>query len=116
SDTTRFRSWTLDFDCLATAIAAQAAASVLTPQTVGSFALPLFLVNSTAFAVLVIIGVIRGSREQGFIATAAETLLRERSRQDRAIGEVRRGIARDMHDSLSHHLSVIATYSGALSV
>ena len=110
------RSWTLDFVCLATAIASQAAAYVLTPQTVGSFELPLFLVNSTAFAVLVIIGVIRGSREQGFIDTAAQTLLRERSLQDRAICEVRRVIARDMHDSLSHHLSVIATYSGALSV
>src|SRR5699024_8326085 len=69
------RSWTLDFVCLATAIASQAAAYVLTPQTVGSFELPLFLVNSTAFAVLVIIGAIRGSREQGFIDTAAQTLL-----------------------------------------
>src|SRR5699024_2741800 len=54
--------------------------------------------------------------EPACIDTAAQPLLRDRSRQDRAIGEVRRGIARDMHDSLSHHLSVIATYSGALSV
>lgn len=110
------RSWSLDFVGLATAVAAQSATYVLTPRAVGAFELPFFLVNSTVFAVLVVIGVIRGAREQGFIDAAAQTLLRERSRQDRAIAEVRRGIARDMHDSLSHHLSVIAMYSGALSV
>ena len=110
------RSWSLDFAVLVAAIAAQSSTYFLTPQAVGAFELPLFLVNGTVFAVLVIIGVIRGSREQGLIDTAAQTLLRERSRQDRAVAEVRRGIARDMHDSLSHHLSVIAMYSGALSV
>lgn len=110
------RSWTLDFAVLVAAILAQSSTYILTPQAVGAFELPLFLVNGTVYAVLVIIGVIRGSREQGLIDTAAQTLLRERSRQDRAIAEVRRGIARDMHDSLSHHLSVIAMYSGALSV
>ncbi|MGO2034863.1 MAG: sensor histidine kinase [Brevibacterium sp.] len=110
------RSWSLDFVCLAAAVAAQSTTYVLTPQAVGAFELPLFLVNGTVFAVLVVIGVIRGAREQGFIDSATQTLLRERSRQDRAIAEVRRGIARDMHDSLSHHLSVIAMYSGALSV
>src|SRR5699024_5642195 len=56
------------------------------------------------------------SREQGFIDTAAQTLLRERSRQRRAIAEGRRGIAPDMHRSLSHDLSATATYSGALAV
>lgn len=110
------RSWSLDFACLAAAVASQIMGYTLTPHAVGQFELPLFLVNGTVFAALVVTGVIRGSREQGLIDTAAQTLLRERSRQDRAVAEVRRGIARDMHDSLSHHLSVIAIYSGALSV
>lgn len=110
------RSWSLDFACLAAAIASQSMAYTLTPNVFGQFELPTFLVNGAVFAILVIIGVIRGAREQGLIDTAAQTLLRERSRQDRAVAEVRRGIARDMHDSLSHHLSVIAMYSGALSV
>lgn len=110
------RSWSLDFACLAAAILSQGMTYTLTPTVVGQFELPLFLVNGTVFAVIVVIGVIRGAREQGLIDTAAQTLLRERSRQDRAVAEVRRGIARDMHDSLSHHLSVIAMYSGALSV
>lgn len=110
------RSWSLDFACLAVAIASQSMAYTLTPNAFGQFELPIFLVNGAVFAILVVIGVIRGAREQGLIDTAAQTLLRERSRQDRAVAEVRRGIARDMHDSLSHHLSVIAMYSGALSV
>lgn len=110
------RSWTLDFGALAAAVAAQTATYFVTPQAAGAFELPLYVTSGIVFAVIVIIGVIRGSREQGFIDSAAQTLLRERSRQDRAIAEVRRGIARDMHDSLSHHLSVIAMYSGALSV
>lgn len=110
------RSWSLDFACLAAAVVSQSLAYTLTPNAFGQFDLPLFLVNGAAFAVLVVIGVIRGAREQGLIDSAAQTLLRERSRQDRAVAEVRRGIARDMHDSLSHHLSVIAMYSGALSV
>ena len=110
------RSWSLDFTCLAVAIIAQGLTYTLTPNAVGAFELPQFLVNGTLYAMIVVIGVIRGSREQGLIDTAAQTLLRERSRQDRAVAEVRRGIARDMHDSLSHHLSVIAMYSGALSV
>lgn len=110
------RSWSLDFTCLAAAIISQGLTYTLTPTAVGAFELPLFLVNGTVYAMIVVIGVIRGSREQGLIDTAAQTLLRERSRQDRAVAEVRRGIARDMHDSLSHHLSVIAMYSGALSV
>lgn len=110
------RSWSLDFTCLAAAIVAQGLTYTLTPTAVGAFELPLFLVNGTLYAMIVVIGVIRGAREQGLIDTAAQTLLRERSRQDRAVAEVRRGIARDMHDSLSHHLSVIAMYSGALSV
>lgn len=110
------RSWSLDFVCLAAAIIAQGLTYTLTPTAVGAFELPLFLVNGTLYAMIVVIGVIRGAREQGLIDTAAQTLLRERSRQDRAVAEVRRGIARDMHDSLSHHLSVIAMYSGALSV
>ena len=110
------RSWSLDFACLAAAVVSQSMAYTLTPNAVGQFELPIFLVNGTVFAMLVVIGVIRGSREQGLIDSAAQTLLRERSRQDRAVAEVRRGIARDMHDSLSHHLSVIAMYSGALSV
>src|SRR5690606_14967994 len=86
------------------------------PRAAGAFEIPIFVTSGIVFAIIVIIGVIRGAREQGFIDSAAQTLLRERSRQDRAIAEVRRGIARDMHDSLSHHLSVIAMYSGALSV
>ncbi|MDN6605073.1 sensor histidine kinase [Brevibacterium sp.] len=110
------RSWSLDFVCLAAAVLSQSMAYTLTPNAVGQFELPLFLVNGTVFAMLVVIGVIRGAREQGLIDSAAQTLLRERSRQDRAVAAVRRGIARDMHDSLSHHLSVIAMYSGALSV
>lgn len=110
------RSWALDFGALATAVIAQTAAYFLTPRAAGAFEVPLFVTNGVVFAVIVIVGVIRGAREQGFIDSAAQTLLRERSRQDRAIAEVRRGIARDMHDSLSHHLSVIAMYSGALSV
>ena len=110
------RSWSLDFACLAAAIVSQSMAYTLTPNAFGQFELPIFLVNGAAFAILVVIGVIRGAREQGLIDSAAQTLLRERSRQDRAVAEVRRGIARDMHDSLSHHLSVIAMYSGALSV
>ncbi|WP_240513550.1 sensor histidine kinase [Brevibacterium aurantiacum] len=110
------RSWSLDFTCLAAAIISQGLTYTLTPTAVGAFELPLFLVNGTVYAMIVVIGVIRGAREQGLIDTAAQTLLRERSRQDRAVAEVRRGIARDMHDSLSHHLSVIAMYSGALSV
>lgn len=110
------RSWALDFVALAAALAAFSATYVLTPQAAGVFDLPVFVVGGTIYAIIVIIGVIRGAREQGFIDSAAQTLLRERSRQDRAIAEVRRGIARDMHDSLSHHLSVIAMYSGALSV
>jgi signal transduction histidine kinase len=110
------RSWSLDFVALAAGILAQAATFFLTPQVAGSFELPYFVTGGVAYAVFVIIGVIRGARDQGFIDSAAQTLLRERSRQDRAIAEVRRGIARDMHDSLSHHLSVIAMYSGALSV
>ncbi|KHS51290.1 histidine kinase [Brevibacterium linens] len=110
------RSWALDFGALATAVVAQSTTYFLTPQATGAFEVPIFVTNGVVFAVIVIIGVIRGAREQGFIDSAAQTLLRERSRQDRAIAEVRRGIARDMHDSLSHHLSVIAMYSGALSV
>ena len=110
------RSWALDFVALAATLAAFSATYVLTPRAAGAFELPVFVVGGTLYAVIVIIGVIRGAREQGFIDSAAQTLLRERSRQDRAIAEVRRGIARDMHDSLSHHLSVIAMYSGALSV
>ena len=110
------RSWALDFVALAATLAAFSATYVLTPQAAGAFDLPVFVFGGTMYAVIVIIGVIRGAREQGFIDSAAQTLLRERSRQDRAIAEVRRGIARDMHDSLSHHLSVIAMYSGALSV
>lgn len=110
------RSWSLDFTGLAAAIISQSLTYTLTPTAVGAFELPLFLVNGTVYAMIVVIGVIRGSREQGLIDTASQTLLRERSRQDRAVAEVRRGIARDMHDSLSHHLSVIAMYSGALSV
>lgn len=110
------RSWALDFVGLAATLAAFSATYVLTPQAAGAFELPVFVFGGTMYAVVVIIGVIRGAREQGFIDSAAQTLLRERSRQDRAIAEVRRGIARDMHDSLSHHLSVIAMYSGALSV
>ena len=110
------RSWALDFLALAAALAALLSTYVLTPQAAGAFELPIFLFSSIVYAVIVAIGVIRGSREQGLIDSAAQTLLRERSRQDRAIAEVRRGIARDMHDSLSHHLSVIAMYSGALSV
>ncbi|WP_181274988.1 sensor histidine kinase [Brevibacterium oceani] len=110
------RSWALDFGALAAAVAGQTAAYVLTPQTAGAFEVPLFVTSGVIFAVIVIVGVICGAREQGFVDSAAQNLLRERSRQDRAIAEVRRGIARDMHDSLSHHLSVIAMYSGALSV
>ncbi|MGC2975268.1 sensor histidine kinase [Brevibacterium sp. FAM 25378] len=110
------RSWALDFGALAATLASFSATYILTPQAAGAFDLPVFVFGGTMYAVLVIIGVIRGSREQGIIDSAAQTLLRERSRQDRAIAEVRRGIARDMHDSLSHHLSVIAMYSGALSV
>jgi signal transduction histidine kinase len=110
------RSWFLDFAALAAAVLAQAATYFVTPQATGAFEFPIFITGGIIFAVIVIIGVIRGSREQGFIDSAAQTLLRERSRQDRAVAEVRRGIARDMHDSLSHHLSVIAMYSGALSV
>ena len=110
------RSWALDFGALAATLASFSATYILTPQAAGAFDLPVFVFGGTMYAVLVIIGVIRGSREQGVIDSAAQTLLRERSRQDRAIAEVRRGIARDMHDSLSHHLSVIAMYSGALSV
>ncbi|WP_169253430.1 histidine kinase [Brevibacterium sp. 'Marine'] len=110
------RSWALDFVALAATLAAFSATYVLTPQAAGAFDLPVFVFGGTMYAVIVIVGVIRGAREQGFIDSAAQTLLRERSRQDRAIAEVRRGIARDMHDSLSHHLSVIAMYSGALSV
>ncbi len=110
------RNWALDFGALAATLASFSATYILTPQAAGAFDLPVFVFGGTMYAVLVIIGVIRGSREQGFIDSAAQTLLRERSRQDRAIAEVRRGIARDMHDSLSHHLSVIAMYSGALSV
>ncbi|UVI35758.1 sensor histidine kinase [Brevibacterium spongiae] len=110
------RSWALDFVGLAATLAGFSATFVLTPRAAGAFDLPLFVVGGTLYAVIVIIGVIRGAREQGFIDSAAQNLLRERSRQDRAIAEVRRGIARDMHDSLSHHLSVIAMYSGALSV
>lgn len=110
------RSWALDFGGLAATLAGFSATYVLTPQAAGTFDLPVFVFGGTLYAVIVIIGVIRGAREQGFIDSAAQTLLRERSRQDRAIAEVRRGIARDMHDSLSHHLSVIAMYSGALSV
>ena len=110
------QSWLLSFGALLASILSQTAGYVLTPTAVGQFELPLFLVNGTVFAAFVVIGVIRGSREQRLIDTAAQTLLRERSRQDRAVAEVRRGIARDMHDSLSHHLSVIAMYSGALSV
>lgn len=110
------RSWALDFVALAATLAAFSATYVLTPQAAGAFELPVFVFGGTVYAIIVIVGVIRGAREQGFIDSAAQTLLRERSRQDRAIAEVRRGIARDMHDSLSHHLSVIAMYSGALSV
>ncbi|MDN5806179.1 MAG: histidine kinase [Brevibacterium sp.] len=110
------QSWLLSFGALLVSMLSQAAGYVLTPNAIGQFELPLFLVNGTVFAALVVIGVIRGAREQGLIDTAAQTLLRERSRQDRAVAEVRQGIARDMHDSLSHHLSVIAMYSGALSV
>ncbi|WP_166974503.1 sensor histidine kinase [Brevibacterium atlanticum] len=110
------RSWVLDFVALAATLASFSATYVLTPKAAGTFDLPVFVFGGVIYAVIVIIGVIRGSREQGFIDSAAQTLLRERSRQDRAIAEVRRGIARDMHDSLSHHLSVIAMYSGALSV
>lgn len=110
------RSWALDFAGLAAAVAAQTATYFLTPRAAGAFEISIVVTSGIVFAVIVIIGVIRGAREQGFIDSAAQTLLRERSRQDRAIAEVRRGIARDMHDSLSHHLSVIAMYSGALSV
>ncbi|TNM54097.1 histidine kinase [Brevibacterium sediminis] len=110
------RSWALDFAGLAAAVVAQTATYFLTPRAAGAFEIPIFVTSGIVFAITVIIGVIRGAREQGFIDSAAQTLLRERSRQDRAIAEVRRGIARDMHDSLSHHLSVIAMYSGALSV
>lgn len=110
------QSWLLSFATILAAMASQSLAYIITPYAVGEFELPVFLVSGTAFAVLVVIGVIRGAREQGLIDTAAQTLLRDRSRQDRAIAEVRRGIARDMHDSLSHHLSVIAMYAGALSV
>ncbi|MGO3024586.1 MAG: sensor histidine kinase [Brevibacterium sp.] len=110
------RSWALDFGALAATLASFSATYILTPQAAGAFDLPVFVFGGVIYAVFVIIGVIRGSREQGFIDSAAQTLLRGRSRQDRAIAEVRRGIARDMHDSLSHHLSVIAMYSGALSV
>lgn len=110
------RSWSLDFGVLFTALVAYMSASILTPRVAGAFELPIFVFGGVIYAVFVIIGLIRGAREQGFIDSAAQNLLRERSRQDRAIAEVRRGIARDMHDSLSHHLSVIAMYSGALSV
>lgn len=110
------RSWSLDFVALIAALAAFSSTFLLTPQAAGAFELPIFVFGGVIYAVFVIIGVIRGSREQGFIDSAAQNLLRGRSRQDRAIAEVRRGIARDMHDSLSHHLSVIAMYSGALSV
>ncbi|WP_339391229.1 sensor histidine kinase [Brevibacterium metallidurans] len=110
------RSWVLSGAALATATLALAASYVLTPVSLGGFDLPIFIVNSVFISILIVIGVIRGAREQGLIDTAAQTLLRDRSRQDRAIAEVRRSIARDMHDSLSHHLSVIAMYAGALSV
>lgn len=110
------RSWVLSGAVLATATLALAASYVLTPMSLGGFDLLIFIVNSVVISILIVIGVIRGAREQGLIDTAAQTLLRDRSRQDRAIAEVRRSIARDMHDSLSHHLSVIAMYAGALSV
>ncbi|MGN6033978.1 sensor histidine kinase [Brevibacterium casei] len=110
------RSWALCISALVVAMIAQFVAYLLTPESAGSFELPVFLSSTVLFSILVVIGVIRGAREQGLIDTAAQTLLRGQARQDRAIAEVRRGIARDMHDSLSHHLSVIAMYAGALSV
>lgn len=110
------RSWTLALATLITAIAAQAAGFILVPTSTGSVTFLIFIINGSTLAIVAVIGVIRGSREQAFLDSAVQTLLRDRSRRDRAIAEVRRGIARDMHDSLSHHLSVIAMYSGALSV
>ncbi len=110
------RNWLLTISTLLVSIAALTFAYVITPTALGGFQLPVYLFNLSSLSILVVIGVIRGAREQGFIDSAAQTLLRGQSRQERAIAEVRRSIARDMHDSLSHHLSVIAMYSGALSV
>lgn len=110
------RSWFLSLTTLVVAMGALLVGFAATPTSIGPFNLPFFLVNVLSLTVFVVIGVIRGAREQGLIDTAAQTLLRGQARQDRAIAEVRRGIARDMHDSLSHHLSVIAMYAGALSV
>nr|WP_284711006.1 histidine kinase [Brevibacterium sp. XM4083] len=110
------RNWLLTISTLLVSIAALTFAYVITPTALGGFQLPVYLFNLSSLSIIVVIGVIRGAREQGFIDSAAQTLLRGQSRQERAIAEVRRSIARDMHDSLSHHLSVIAMYSGALSV
>ncbi|EKU46715.1 MULTISPECIES: sensor histidine kinase [Brevibacterium] len=110
------RSWLLTISTLLVSIAALTSAYVITPVALGGFQLPVYLFNLSSLSIIVVIGVIRGAREQGFIDSAAQTLLRGQARQERAIAEVRRGIARDMHDSLSHHLSVIAMYAGALSV
>lgn len=109
-------SWATSIAAALAAIAGYSTALFVTPRSTDGFVWSTSIATVLLMIAVAVIGAIRGAREQGELDAAAQTLLRERSRQDRAIAEVRRGIARDMHDSLSHHLSVIAMYAGALSV
>lgn len=83
------------------------------PWGQGLLGLVLFLAAAAALARM------RFTRRQRIVqleAAASMTRKEIRVRELRAIEEERRRIARDMHDSLSHRLSLVAVHAGALEV
>lgn len=96
-------------------VVATGLATVLDP--VYDFTLDLLVTPVVVALLALMVGVIRGRRREKrwrLIASANLNELRSRVREEEARREERTRIARDMHDTLSHRLSLIAVHAGAL--
>lgn len=101
------RSWRIGFQAVA-AFVASSAAAVLVVQPGDAIALLVVIV--AIVVVMVLVGIVLGGRR-----ALAEQAQRERELVlERARSQERARIASEMHDTLSHHLSLIALHAGAL--
>ncbi len=96
-------------------VVASVLATVLHPPD--DFALDLLVIPVVVALLALMIGVVRGRRREKrwrLIASANLNERRSRAREEEARRDERTRIARDMHDTLSHRLSLIAVHAGAL--